>query len=132
MRFIFKVDAAIEFGAGHVMRNLGIAEELIDRGFEVYFIGNFSNLKWIDKKIRAIGVYSINSSEKECLEDNTNDILILDSYTVDVKDLFIQKSRWKFVVVIIDSHTPSYDCDLKIHPGPKTSWDDNLPYKILS
>jgi len=132
MRFIFRVDAPIEFGAGHIMRNLGIVEELIDRGFEVYIIGNFNNLEWIEKKIRAIGVNLINSSDQDYALDNANDILILDSYTINVNDFFIQKSRWKFVVVIFDAHTPTYDCDLKIHPGPKTAWDDNPRYKILS
>ena len=50
MRFIFRVDAPIEFGAGHIMRNLGVVEELIDRGFEVYIIGDFNILEWIEKK----------------------------------------------------------------------------------
>jgi spore coat polysaccharide biosynthesis predicted glycosyltransferase SpsG len=50
MRFFFILDCGLKIGAGHVTRNLGIAEELIDRNYEVLFIGNFQNLGWLQKK----------------------------------------------------------------------------------
>ena len=40
MRFVIRADAYRMSGAGHVMRSSVIAEELIDRGYEVYFVGN--------------------------------------------------------------------------------------------
>ena len=132
MRFIFRVDVSKELGAGHIMRNLGIAEELINRGFDVFFMGEVHGLEWVQKKMEDIGIIFIGKNSQDFLLNSKSDILILDSYTISVNDPFIKKINWKLIVVIFDSHTPNYDCDLKIHPGFQVNWGKDEKHKILS
>jgi spore coat polysaccharide biosynthesis predicted glycosyltransferase SpsG len=57
------------------------------------------------------------------------DILILDSYTIDKDDSFINPFMWRNVIAIIDSATPEYECSLRIHPGLDSDWfrERNVP-----
>ena len=91
MRFIFRVDVSKELGAGHIMRNLGIAEELINRGFDVFFRGEVQDLEWVQKKMEDIGIIFIGKNSQDFLLYSKSDILILDSYTISVNDPFIKK-----------------------------------------
>ena len=65
MRFIFRADASIATGTGHVMRSIGIIEELISRNLSVVFVGNTRQVEWIDSFVNSIGFEEIYSNEKD-------------------------------------------------------------------
>jgi spore coat polysaccharide biosynthesis predicted glycosyltransferase SpsG len=131
MKFFFILDCGLKIGAGHVTRNLGIAEELINRNYEVFFLGNFQNLEWLQKKINASRIQCLPLKILENLS-TSSDILIIDSYTIDPKAPCLDRAKWKNVIVIFDEVTPRYDCDLMIHPGVKQYPMIESGYKVLS
>jgi len=122
MRYVFRTDASHDIGAGHVMRCSTIAEEVIARGLEAIFVGRIENLEWVRKRIHNLGFSSVFEKEDEFLSNPDSDVLVLDSYLVGVDEPFISRRKWKLVVVIADSVTPKFECDLIIHPGLDNEW----------
>lgn len=55
MRYVLRADASQSMGAGHVMRSSAIAEELIARGEDVIFVGQISDLPWVEERIASLG-----------------------------------------------------------------------------
>jgi len=122
MRFVIRADAFRVSGAGHVMRSSVIAEELIDRGYEVYFVGNLDEIPWVREYISNLGFKGICKPGEQFPTNQITDTLILDSYDISITDPFIQPKNWNKILVLVDDTTPTYIGDLYIHPGPETSW----------
>lgn len=117
MRYVLRADASEKIGSGHVMRSSAIAEELIDRGEEVTFIGEYLEVPWLTTRINSMGFSQIFSSSEEFVPNPKTDVLILDSYNLPVDNDFIQRKNWKAIVSIVDELTPLYASDLMVHPG---------------
>lgn len=132
MRYIFRADASPAIGSGHVMRSSAIAEELIERGHEVIFVGVFSDIPWLALRMYHLGFSQILTSPSGFVSNPATDFLILDSYIVPIEEKFIQKNNWKSVVTIVDEITPMYRADLMIHPGLSTDWLQATSTKVLS
>ena len=77
------------------MRSSAIAEELIARGKEVIFVGDYSEVPWLASRISSLGFSQILSENSEFISDPESDILILDSYIIPIDHDFIQQKRWK-------------------------------------
>ena len=122
MRFIIRADAYRISGAGHVMRSSVIAEELIDRGYEVYFVGNLDEIPWVREYISNLGFKGLFKPEDQFQINQKTDTLILDSYEISISDPFIQPKNWRKILVLVDDTTPSYIGDIYIHAGAETSW----------
>ena len=121
MRLIVRADASVKLGAGHVMRSLAIAEEAISRNIETFFAGRIENLDWLSDRVRQLnGLVWLECTDCFAV-DAKHDILLLDSYTLPVNHGFIDSRRWKNIVTLVDELTPSYEANLKIHPG--LFWD---------
>jgi spore coat polysaccharide biosynthesis predicted glycosyltransferase SpsG len=131
MRFVFRADASLTIGSGHVMRSSAIAEECIARGFPAVFVGTTADLHWVSKRIQNLGFTEVVEVSTDFVPDPNNDILILDSYEIAVDDNFIQPSGWKAVVSIFDELTPQYKSKLRIHPGLTNSWPAFTDTKTL-
>jgi len=131
MRFVFRADASQDMGAGHVMRCSAIAEELIANGEEVIFIGSMSELKWLKQRILNLGFSKVFESFEEFLPNQNTDILILDSYVINVNHQFLNLKNWYSVIAIVDSVTPNYRCQLRIHPGLDSEWNSNFDTPLL-
>jgi spore coat polysaccharide biosynthesis predicted glycosyltransferase SpsG len=116
MRFVFRSDASINSGTGHVMRGIGIIQELIRREYPVYFVGNTGEIPWINELIQNESFAAIYRSESDFIPNNDSDVLIFDSYSLPVDHSFIRIENWKHVIVIGDEFTPSYSACLKINP----------------
>lgn len=127
-----RADASPFIGAGHVMRSSAIAEELIARGQDVIFIGHIVNLPWVEERIATLGFSQIYSTSKEFFPSAESDILLLDSYEIELDDSFIALSNWLHVVAIVDALTPSYRCSLRIHPGLDSLWNGDSLTPILA
>ena len=104
------------------MRSSVIAQELIDRGYAVIFVGDVSEIPWVEEYISRLGFREILTSKDEFISDSKQDILILDSYDVSVKDQFIQPFNWHRILVLVDDVTPAYAAEIYVHPGAKTNW----------
>jgi len=106
MRYVIRADASLTIGAGHVMRTSAIAEELISKGDTVIFIGETSELDWVTHRIHSLGFSEIYSSAHEFSANKDSDVLILDSYILDVKDPFLNSLNWHAIVTLVDEVKP--------------------------
>ena len=120
MRYILRSDASPVQGVGHVLRSLAIFQELNARGCEIIFVGNIENLPWVEEKVKQTGFRNLVDNEYFFLNNPQTDILILDSYVIDPKSSFVEKTKWKKIVTIVDEFTPSYFSDLIVRPSIST------------
>jgi spore coat polysaccharide biosynthesis predicted glycosyltransferase SpsG len=132
MRFIFRADASLEIGSGHVMRSSVLAEELISRGFECVFIGSIVDLDWVTERISTLGFRQVLSDEASFVRDAQTDVLVLDSYSIPVSNSFIAKMNWKFSMSICDEITPNYLVDIELRPGFEKTREGQLTPIVLS
>lgn len=132
MRYVLRADASQSIGAGHVMRSSAIAEELISQKKEVIFVGQITEIPWVTQRINGLGFSQIFTSFWEFAPDSKSDVLILDTYTLPTNDPYIERSKWKSVVAIVDPLTPAYQADLLIHPGFSTGWTPITNAKFLA
>ena len=132
MRYVLRADASQTIGSGHVMRSSAIAEELIARGEEVTFIGEYSEVPWLFSRMNSIGFSQILSTTEIFAPNPKTDVLILDSYNLPVDNEFIQPINWKTIVTIVDDLTPSYVADLMVHPGLSTKWKSSSKTQVLA
>jgi spore coat polysaccharide biosynthesis predicted glycosyltransferase SpsG len=114
------------------MRLSAIAEELITRGQEVIFVGNFSEISWLSLRIRSLRFSQTFFSTESFIPDHNTDVLILDSYIVPIHHEFIERRKWKAIVAVVDELTPLYLADLFIHPGLSLEWRSNSTAKVIS
>ena len=122
MRYVLRAGASQSIGTGHVMRSTAIAEELIVRGEDVVFVGQISGLPWVEERIASLGFSVIHNNPSQFLSNPESDVLILDSYEIEVGNAFIAAKNWLYVVAMVDALTPNYICTLRIHPGLDSNW----------
>lgn len=132
MKYVLRTDASLSIGAGHVMRSSAIAEELIDRGKDVIFVGQISELPWVEERVASLGFTHVYDDSNAFTPNPSTDILILDSYKIDIDDAFLTPEKWLQIVVIVDELTPNYRCSLRIHPGLDSGWTGNSKIPILA
>jgi spore coat polysaccharide biosynthesis predicted glycosyltransferase SpsG len=132
MRYVLRADASRAIGAGHVMRSSAIAEELIRRGETVIFVGQISDLPWVEERIKSLKFTNVYSDPKEFNSNPESDVLVLDTYGIDINDAFLSPERWRNIVAIVDELTPRYSCTLRIHPGLDREWTGESMVPILS
>ncbi len=132
MRYVVRADASQTIGSGHVMRSSAIAEKLITRGKNVVFVGWISDLPWVEERIASLGFSHIYSNPRDFISNPKSDVLLLDSYEIDVDDEFINLDNWLHVIAIEDERTPNYSCTLRIHPGLDSNWIGKSSVPILA
>lgn len=139
---VFRVDASLLIGAGHVMRCLNLAEQLRAKGADVLFIcrNHPGNLMFLIKQ-RGFGCYSLDLAvvetvvnEQSSADDYANwlgtsqeqdaqqtqqivqaytvDLLIVDSYSLDQKWEIVLKPYTKKLMVIDDLANRKHHCDI--------------------
>jgi spore coat polysaccharide biosynthesis predicted glycosyltransferase SpsG len=114
------------------MRSSAIAEELIARGEEVIFVGQISNLPWVEERIASLGFGQIYKQSNDYISRSESDVLILDTYISEITDPFIDPKNWLHIVAIVDELTPDYRCTLRIHPGLDSDWTGKSLIPILA
>lgn len=120
-RFIISADANTELGSGHALRLFPIAEELARMGYEIYFVGNISEMPWIESLYTGIGVKAILTREAY-FPNPEQDILIFDSYNFEVENHFLIPNRWKAIIAIVDNNTPKYFSHISVNVFPFSNW----------
>lgn len=124
MELVFRADASISGGTGHAMRLYAIAQEAISRNISSKFVGDIDEVDWLSEKIGKLGFSDVVNSTSTDLTIKPNSILVLDSYSIPLDDPYINSSKWFRRILIADNLTPNYSCDLAIHTGIDTSWND--------
>lgn len=132
MRYVLRADASQSIGSGHVMRSSAIAEELISQGKDVVFVGQISDLPWVEERIASLGFSGIYNNPREFISNPHSDVLLLDSYEIDIDDAFIAIQNWLRIVAMVDEQTPNYACNLRIHPGLDSTWVGESKVPILA
>ena len=159
MRFVFRTDASVLMGTGHVMRCLTLAEELIKNGDEVAFIsraheGNLNGLiskkaiKLFElpqpqilelssnkiennnyKKMLGVSQQQDAKESKMFLREMKPDWLIVDHYGLDEIWENAMRIQVKKIMVIDDLANRNHDCDLLLDHN----WfeNKNLRYRGL-
>jgi len=138
MKIIFRVDASLQIGTGHVMRCLCLAEALKKRGDDVEFICRQHKGNLINKiRLSGFNVYELElfknskvdiklfhsswlgvTQQKDSfdsiniLKKNETDWLIIDHYGLDQDWQKKLKSYCKKIMVIDDIADRVHDCDL--------------------
>ncbi|MBT3993446.1 MAG: UDP-2,4-diacetamido-2,4,6-trideoxy-beta-L-altropyranose hydrolase [Gammaproteobacteria bacterium] len=128
MKILFRADASIYIGSGHIMRCLTLADELKAKGCEIIFIcrelsGNLISL--IEKKNYSVcklevadeskafnwendADETINWIEKKSIE---TDLIVIDHYQLDSRWESQLRSYTKKIMVIDDLANRHHDCD---------------------
>jgi spore coat polysaccharide biosynthesis predicted glycosyltransferase SpsG len=122
VRFVFRADAFLNIGAGHVMRISALAEELISNNFDVIFIGETREIPWVQEYISTLGFSRILENSQTFTPNPDSDLLILDSYTVSTSDSFISPKNWLKIAAFIDETTPDYVANLYINASLNSNW----------
>jgi len=99
------------------MRTSTIAAEFFKLGHSVCYVGAIDPMSLILERFQEIGVPYPVLKPEDFVPNHQNDILLIDSYTLNPSDSFIAKERWSKVIAIFDSVTPKFDVDLAIRPS---------------
>lgn len=141
MRVIFRVDASLNVGSGHVMRCLVLAEELQNRGHDIIFVCRELEGNLIDyiqnsqfqvitlKKVETIKpkasddylswlqVSIIEDATEFILKTSECDVIVTDHYALDNKWEELVRQELNCNIVAIDDLNRSHVADLIIDPN---------------
>jgi spore coat polysaccharide biosynthesis predicted glycosyltransferase SpsG len=128
-RYVFRADASKQMGSGHVMRVYSIIEKMLEKNLDVVLVGDIVGLPWLTELVEQT-LEGIKFIEEERFAFNPKqDILIIDSYTIDPNHDFLKKENWFKIVALVEIGTPKYLADLYIHCG--TNEQIGLEFGIL-
>ena len=100
-----------------------IAESAIAKGIETIFIGNIDGIEWLRVKVKNVGFSQILNDISSYKLDESEDVLVLDSY--ENSDSWILNLNWLGKVVVVDPVSPNFQADLRFHPGLEDNWAIN-------
>lgn len=115
MRVIFRADAGIEQGSGHVMRCLTLAEEFTRRGDDIAFAGAIDSVPWLADYL-ATGGFPIVGVEADDVPLGTilglqPDWVVVDSYRID-STAINELAKRVSVLAIVDGDARGIDAQL--------------------
>ncbi len=113
------------------MRLFSIAEEAIVSGIKCVFVGNCSQVPWLEVQARNIG-FELIVTPTDFQSWDSDDVLIIDSYDIQAISSFIGIHTWSRIIAISDYHTPEFESDLTIYPGLTADWFHGNHSKFLS
>lgn len=157
---VFRVDASLEIGTGHVMRCLTLAESLRERGCECHFIcrehrGNLNDL--ISE--RGFNLYILSATDvaqgleqeldapahaawlgtdwrtdmdevRSFISKMTVDWIVVDHYAIDEKWERALRPNCRKLMVIDDLADRKHDCDLLLDQNLIKDWRDRYQGKV--
>jgi spore coat polysaccharide biosynthesis predicted glycosyltransferase SpsG len=105
-----------------------IAESAIAKGIETIFIGNLDGIEWLKVKVKNIGFSQILNDISNYELNESEDVLVLDSY--ENSDSWILNLNWLGKVVVVDPVSPNFQADLLFHPGLEGNWAINKEFNF--
>lgn len=108
MRVLFRADANVLQGSGHVMRCLTLAEELTARGHDVTFLSSIVGIDWLVAHLaeRHISIFATDADSLDPAEimEHRPDWVVVDSYLIKADDISNLASE-VHVLAIVDGDT---------------------------
>lgn len=144
MKILIRTDASVQYGSGHVVRCLTLADGLKGNGHTVEFICKNINGNLIDLvKSRGYLTYAIGNSfdsdRQFNWEDDVNEVknailvkgiydwIVVDHYLLDSRWELLMKNHCKKLMVIDDLANRNHSCDLLLDQN----YEDGSRYKDL-
>ncbi len=144
MKILIRTDASVQFGAGHVVRCLTLADSLKSNGHTVEFIckkidGNLIELIEARGYLTYEIAYSsatgrqvnwaddVSEAKKAILAKGVYDWIVVDHYFLDLKWEIAMKNHCKKLMVIDDLANRNHSCDLLLDQN----YEDNSRYNNL-
>jgi len=116
-RYVFRADASDQMGSGHVMRVYSIIEKMLEENLDVILVGNIVGLPWLTELLeQMIGRIKL-VKEENFVFNPMQDVLIIDSYTINPNHNFLKKENWFKIIALVEIGTPKYLADFYIHCG---------------
>ena len=114
---LFCADADQNIGTGHVMRLLPLIEESLIRGYQCYFLGNTSEIPWLDRSLENFSLVRVKNNPSSNYLDPSKTVLVVDSYSPSRRQEFFGGEKWKAIVGVIDKEVSDFSADIKIVPS---------------
>ena len=157
---VFRVDASLVIGTGHVMRCLTLAEALRERGCDCQFICREHPGNLIDQiSERGFKIHRLSSTDvtrglgqephspahaawlgadwrtdatqtRKAMGDVTVDWLVIDHYAIDERWERVLRPACRRLMVIDDLADRNHDCDLLLDQNLVDGWQDRYRGKI--
>ena len=115
MRVVFRADASVTQGSGHLMRCLTLAEAVRDRGHEAVFVSAISAVGWLAEHLAATG-FDVHPAVADELDAGAvlaldPDWVVVDSYRIDAGAISGLAAR-AHVLAVVDGETRGIDAAL--------------------
>src|SRR5262245_36129965 len=117
---LFRCDASPAIGAGHVVRCLALAEELVDAGWRVAFavgdetISTVPRLAEIGIDVAVLDTTDTESSALARQFSGEADLLVVDHYACEAAFEHACRSFAQRIVVLDDGTGRMHDCDVLV------------------
>jgi UDP-2,4-diacetamido-2,4,6-trideoxy-beta-L-altropyranose hydrolase len=108
MKIAFRLDASPEIGAGHAMRCLTLADELVRRGGSCFFVTNTGAANFVP----ALGAYPHCDPDQFLNTPPAHDALVIDHYGLGLDDELRFRAHAKVIAVIDDPMDKRHDADV--------------------
>lgn len=128
--FVFRADANVQIGGGHVLRSLVLAKRLASRGHICIFISVEESFNFVPVSTAGVNVVEIKKSEfnnvemiKHIYDRQAANAIVVDSYQLDFEFETTLSSFFPKVIVFDDMPSRRHNADVLIDPtlGRKSS-----------
>jgi UDP-2,4-diacetamido-2,4,6-trideoxy-beta-L-altropyranose hydrolase len=130
---MFRADASVTIGAGHVTRCLALADGLSARGFQVGFATMPCSMETVPR-LQTCGhdlmildsSHSLDTNALPSAWANGCDLLVVDDYDLPVEFETACRGWARSIMVIDDAAKRSHDCDILLDPLPAGPDSDDV------
>ncbi len=113
-RVVFACDAGVDLGIGHVMRCLGLAEELRTRGCDCVFVADLGSVGWVKAQVVAHGFGTSPPGDAAAILALEPSTVVIDSYTLAPTVSIGIRAAGVPVLAIVDGATRGQSGDLYV------------------
>jgi spore coat polysaccharide biosynthesis predicted glycosyltransferase SpsG len=136
MRVVAVPDCGRSIGVGHVMRCLGLAEELRLRGHEVVFLADLDGIDWVAAQLGAAGIdVASGPRDAQAILALQPDAVVIDSYTLPPATSAQLQDAGVPVLAFADGDTRGQSADIYVDQNlgaePAGGWLAGLDFVIL-
>jgi len=115
-KVIFRTDASVAIGGGHVRRCLALADALLEAGWAISFVCGAAAAKIVP----VLGIRGFTLMEPEAFNKAPQpcDLLVVDDYRLDAAFERTARAWAKRILVIDDLANRPHDCDVLLDQAP--------------